>query len=61
MIPLLKLYFIVMTISWLIELCFSSDKSLPERLWSVIVWGTLGFCIAIVGIVLYALIATYIF
>ena len=40
MIPLLKLYFIVMTISWFVELCFSSDKSLPERLWSVFVCGT---------------------
>lgn len=61
MIPLLKLYFIVMIISWFIELCFSSDKSLPERLWSVFVWGTSGFFITITGIVLYAFIATYIF
>lgn len=60
MIPLLKLYFIVMTISWFIELCFASDKSLPERLWSVIVWGTLGFSITIVCIVVYAFIMTYI-
>lgn len=61
MIPLLKLYFIVMTISWFVELCFSSDKSLPERLWSVIVCGTLGFSITIVCIVVYAFIMTYIF
>ena len=56
MIPLLKLYFIVMTISWFVELCFSSDKSLPERLWSVFVWGTVGFFITIVCIVVYAFI-----
>ena len=61
MIPLLKLYFIVMTISWFVELCFSSDKSLPERLWSVFVWGTVGFFITIVCIVVYAFIMTYIF
>ena len=56
MIPLLKLYFIVMTISLFIELCFSSDKSLPERLWSVFVWGTVGFFITIVCIVVYTLL-----
>lgn len=61
MIPLLKLYFIVMTISWFVELCFSSDKSLPERLWSVFVWGTVGFFITIVCIVVYAFIMAYIF
>ena len=61
MIPLLKLYFIVMTISWFVELCFSSDKSLPERLWSVFVWGTVGFFITIACIVAYAFIMTYIF
>ena len=61
MIPLLKLYFIVMTISWFVELCFSSDKSLPERLWSVFVWGTVGFFITIVCIVVYAFIMEYIF
>ena len=61
MIPLLKLYFIVMTISWFVELCFSSDKSLPERVWSVFVWGTVGFFITIVCIVVYAFIMTYIF
>lgn len=60
MIPLLKLYFIVMVISWFIELCFSSDKSLPERLWSVIVWGTVGFSIVIACIVIYALIFEYV-
>lgn len=61
MIPLLKLYFIVMTISWFVELCFSSDKSLPERLWSVFAWGTVGFFITIVCIVVYAFIMAYIF
>lgn len=61
MIPLLKLYFIVMTISWFVELCFSSDKSLPERLWSVFVWGTVGFFITIVCIVMCAFIMAYIF
>ena len=61
MIPLLKLYFIVMTMSWFVELCFSSDKSLPERLWSVFVWGTVGFFITIVCIVVYAFIMAYIF
>lgn len=61
MIPLLKLYFIVMTISWFVELCFSSDKSLLERLWSVFVWGTVGFFITIVCIVVYAFIMEYIF
>ena len=61
MIPLLKLYFIVMTISWFVELCFSSDKSLHERLWSVFVWGTVGFFITIVCIVVYAFIMAYIF
>lgn len=61
MIPLLKLYFIVMTISWFVELCFSSDKSLPERLWSVFVWGTVGFFITIACIVMYVFIMTYIF
>lgn len=61
MIPLLKLYFIVMTISWFVELCFSSDKSFPERLWSVFVWGTVGFFITIVCIVVYAFIMAYIF
>ena len=61
MIPLLKLYFIVMTISWFVELCFSSDKSLPERLWSVFVWGTVGFFMTIVCIVVYAFIMAYIF
>lgn len=61
MIPLLKLYFIVMTISWFVELCFSSDKSLSERLWSVFVWGTVGFFITIVCIVVYAFIMEYIF
>lgn len=61
MIPLLKLYFIVMTISCFVELCFSSDKSLPERLWLVFVWGTAGFFITIVCIVVYAFIMTYIF
>lgn len=61
MIPLLKLYFIVMTISWFVELCFSSDKSLSERLWSVFVWGTVGFFITIACIVVYAFIMTYIF
>lgn len=61
MIPLLKLYFIVMTISWFVELCFSSDKSLPERLYSVFVWGTVGFFITIACIVVYAFIMTYIF
>lgn len=60
MIPLLKLYFIVMVISWFIESCFSSDKSLPERLWSVIVWGTAGFSIVIACIVIYALIFEYV-
>jgi hypothetical protein len=60
MIALLKLYFIVMIISWFIELCFSSDKSLPERLWSVIVWGTAGFSIVIVCITIYALIFEYV-
>ena len=60
MIPLLKLYFIVMTISWFVELCFSSDKSLPEQLWSLFVWGTVGFCIAIVCIVVYIFIMVYI-
>lgn len=60
MIPLLKLYFIVMVISWFVELCFTSDKSLPERLWSVFVWGTAGFNITIVCIVIYALIMEYI-
>ena len=61
MISLLKLYFIVMTISWFVELCFSSDKSLPERLWAVFVWGTVGFFITIVCIVVYAFIMEYIF
>lgn len=61
MIPLLKLYFIVMTISLFVELCFSSDKSLPERLYSVFVWGTVGFFITIICIVSYAFIRTYIF
>ena len=61
MIPLLKLYFIVMTISWFVELCFSSDKSLPERLWSVFVWGTVGFFMTILCIVVYAFIMAYIF
>ena len=61
MIPLLKLYFIVMTISWFVELCFSSDKSLSERLWSVFVWGTVGFFITIVCIVVYTFIMAYIF
>lgn len=61
MIPLLKLYFIVMTISWFVELCFSSDKSLPERLRSFFVWGTVGFFITIVCIVVYAFIMAYIF
>ena len=60
MIPLLKLYFIVMTISWFVELCFSSDKSLPERLWSVFVWGTAGFFITMTCIAAYAFIMTYI-
>lgn len=61
MIPLLKLYFIVMTISLFVELCFSSDKSLPERLYSLFVWGTVGFFITIVCIVVYTFIMTYIF
>ena len=61
MIPLLKLYFIVMTISWFVELCFSSDKSLLERLWSVFVWGTVGFFITIACIVVYTFIMAYIF
>lgn len=61
MIPLLKLYFIVMTISLFVELCFSSDKSLPERLYSLFVWGTVGFFITIACIVVYAFIMTYIF
>lgn len=61
MIPLLKLYFIVMTISLFVELCFSSDKSLPERLYSVFVWGTVGFFITIICIVSYAFISTYVF
>ena len=61
MIPLLKLYFIVMTISWFVELCFSSDKSLPERLWSVFVWGTVGFFITIACIVVYTFIMAYIY
>lgn len=61
MIPLLKLYFIVMTISLFVELCFSSDKSLPERLRSLFVCGTVGFFITIVCIVVYAFIMTYMF
>ena len=50
-----------MTISLFVELCFSSDKSLPERLWSLFVWGTVGFFITIVFIVVYAFIMEYIF
>ena len=61
MIALLKLYFIVMAISWFIELCFSSNKSIPERLWSVFVWGTAGFFIVIGSFILYAVMMEYLF